>query len=218
MKKALFLNGGWDGHQPAAIYELFERELRKRGVHASAAGSLDLLDDRDALSNFDLIIPNWTVGTITNKQEENLAAVIAAGTGLAGIHGGMGDAFRNSTGFQFMVGGQFVAHPDNEKPYRVSIANVDDPIVAGLKDFDVHTEQYFMHVDPSNRVLATTVAESVSAPWINGTVMPVAWTRRYGAGRVFYCSLGHKPQLFEHATTLEMTLRGFLWAARGEAV
>jgi len=126
----------------------------------------------------------------------------------------MGDAFRGSTGYQFMVGGQFVAHPDNHKDYVVQIVKKEDPIVAGLSDFKVHSEQYYMHVDPSNEVLATTTFQAVSAPWVNGTVMPVAWKRHHGRGRVFYQSVGHSTEELNIAEVREITRRGLLWAAR----
>jgi type 1 glutamine amidotransferase len=126
----------------------------------------------------------------------------------------MGDAFRGATAFQFVVGGQFVAHPDNHKDYVVHITKASDPIVAGLGDFTVHSEQYFMHVDPSNEVLATTAFQTTSAPWINGTVMPVVWKRKYGQGRVFYQSIGHSTKEFEIPEVREITKRGLVWAAR----
>ena len=119
------------------------------------------------------------------------ARAIESGIGLGGIHGGLGDAFRVNTTFQFMVGGQFVAHPDNHKDYIVHIAKKDDPIVAGLNDFKVYSEQYYLHVDPSNDVLATTTFETTSATWVNGTIMPTIWKRKYGTGRVFYQAVGH---------------------------
>jgi type 1 glutamine amidotransferase len=78
----------------------------------------------------------------------------------------------------------------------------------------VHSERYYMHVDPSNHVLATTVFEPVSAPWVAGTVMPVAWTRRHGSGRVFYSSIGHAPADLDIPEAGELLRRGMLWAAR----
>jgi type 1 glutamine amidotransferase len=154
------------------------------------------------------------MGQITAEQEKAIVEAVEHGAGLGGFHGGMGDAFRNNPGFQFVVGGQFVAHPDNMKDYVVHIAAPSDPIVAGLKDFAVHSEQYYLHVDPSNEVLATTTFETTSAPWVNGTVMPVVWKRRYGAGRVFYQSIGHGAPEFEIPEVREMTRRGLVWAAR----
>jgi type 1 glutamine amidotransferase len=86
--------------------------------------------------------------------------------------------------------------------------------VAGLGDFTVHSEQYYMHVDPNNEVLATTTFQARSAPWVNGTVMPVVWKRRYGRGRVFYQSIGHSPKEFGVPEVREINKRGLLWAAR----
>ncbi len=128
--------------------------------------------------------------------------------------GGAGDAFRQSALYQFMVGGQWVAHPDNIKDYTVQIIDHDDPITAGLNDFAMHSEQYYMQVDPSNTVLATTTIECEEAPWVNGCVMPVVWKRYCGEGRVFYSSLGHVASDFDVPEAREIQRRGLLWAMR----
>jgi uncharacterized protein len=214
MKKVLVIYGGWDGHSPKATSELVAGDLRGAGFDVAISDTLDALLDEPKLKTYDLIVPNWTMGQLTGDQEKALLQAIAAGAGLGGFHGGMGDAFRGATGYQFAVGGQFVAHPDNMKDYVVHIAKASDPIVAGLKDFTVHSEQYYMHVDPSNEVLATTAFETKDAPWVNGTVMPVVWKRKFGAGRVFYQSVGHGPKEFEIPEVREITRRGLLWAAR----
>jgi type 1 glutamine amidotransferase len=156
----------------------------------------------------------WTMGTIAKEQEQGLLNAVHGGVGIAGFHGTMGDSFRNNTEYQFMVGGQWVAHPGNIIDYTVNIANHDDPITAGLPDFKMHSEQYYMHVDPSNQVLATTTFSGEHASWIEGTVMPVVWKRRYGAGRVFYCSLGHVVPDFDVPEAREIVRRGMLWASR----
>ena len=162
----------------------------------------------------DLIVPTWTDGTIEGDQEKGLLDAIASGVGVAGWHGCMGDSFRNNYKYQFMVGGQFVGHPDNIIDYTVHIVS-DDPIVAGLDDFAMHSEQYYMHTDPGNEVLATTKFEGrESAPWINGTVMPVVWKRQWGEGRVFYSSLGHVAKDFDVSEAREIQRRGMLWASR----
>jgi len=153
---------------------------------------------------------------IEKQQEKGLGAAIAAGTGVAGWHGGMADAFRNNTEYQFMVGGQWVAHPGGVIDYTVQIVNHDDPITAGLNDFAMHSEQYYMHVDPNNEVLATTTFNGERCAWIDGTVMPVTWKRRWGKGKVFYCSLGHVAADFDVYEARTMVQRGMLWAARKE--
>jgi type 1 glutamine amidotransferase len=143
-----------------------------------------------------------------------LQAAVRGGVGLAGWHGGMADAFRDNTDYQFMVGGQWVAHPGNIIDYRVDIGNHTHPITAGLAGFAMHSEQYYMHVDPNNQVLATTTFDGTHAAWTAGTVMPVAWTRQWGAGRVAYCSLGHVLKDFDVPEAREIVKRGLLWASR----
>jgi type 1 glutamine amidotransferase len=215
MKKALIIYGGWDGHEPEQTSALLARHLQQRGMEVARTDKLEVLADAAKLKELDLIIPHWTMGQLTGEQETNLVAAIESGVGLGGVHGGMGDAFRSNTAYQFMVGGQFVAHPDNHKDYTVNLfAQSDDPVIAGLDDFKVHSEQYYMHVDPGNQVLATTIFHSQSAPWVNGTVMPVVWKRRHGRGRVFYQSIGHNTKEFGIPEVLEITLRGLLWATR----
>jgi type 1 glutamine amidotransferase len=213
-KKALIVYGGWDGHAPKETAELVMADLTSAGFTVESSTTLDRFNDEAALKAFDLIVPHWTMGQLTGDQEKALVAAIESGVGLGGFHGGMGDAFRNNTAYQFMVGGQFVSHPDNHKDYVVHLVKTSDPILAGLKDFTVHSEQYYMHVDPSNEVLATTVFETKSAPWVNGTVMPVVWKRKYGQGRIFYQSIGHSTKELEIPEVREITKRGLVWAAR----
>jgi type 1 glutamine amidotransferase len=213
MKKALIVWGGWDGHKPKEITEIFSGILKDKGFAVETSDTVDSFSDAEKLKTYDLIVPNWTMGTLKYEQEEAVAKAIESGVGLAGCHGGMGDAFRSNSLYQFIVGGQFVAHPDNGKDYTVKIKG-SDPIVQGLTDFAVHSEQYFMHVDPSLEVLATTEFQTQSAPWVNGTIMPVVWKKTWGKGRVFYNALGHEPELFQKPEIREIQTRGFLWAAR----
>jgi len=214
MKQALMVWGGWAGHEPFQCVQLFAPMLEQAGFEVTISDSLDAYLDADKMRTYDLVAQVVTMSTITREQEKGLLDAIAAGTGFAGWHGGMCDAFRNSTDYQFMTGGQWVAHPGNIIDYRVNITDRSDPIMAGLDDFNMHSEQYYMHVDPSNQVLATTTFSGEHCPWIDGVVMPVVWKRRWGAGRVFYSSLGHVAADFNVPEACEITRRGFLWAAR----
>jgi type 1 glutamine amidotransferase len=210
--RALIVQGGWEGHSPLAFAEAYAAMLREEGFAVEIADTLDPLGgDLEGLS---LIVPIWSMGSIAEPQLRGLLDAVAGGVGLAGFHGGAGDAFRAETEYQFMVGGQFVAHPDGIKDYDVTIVDRDSPITRGLADFRVHSEQYYMHVDPSNHVLATTVFHPESAPWAEGVVMPVAWTRTWGAGRVFYCSIGHAVSELDIPEVAALQRRGMLWAAR----
>jgi type 1 glutamine amidotransferase len=213
-RRALIVHGGWDGHQPAAFADHYATVLRGEGFEVELRDTLDALRDGEALGRLSLIVPIWTMGTIEASQLQPLTEAVAGGVGLAGFHGGMGDAFRDATEFQLMVGGQFVGHPDGIKDYEVTIADRDHPITRGLREFRVTSEQYYMHVDPSNDVLATTTFHPETAPWLDGVIMPVVWTRRWGAGRVFYSSLGHALGDLDVPEVPEIQRRGMLWAAR----
>lgn len=214
-KKAIMVWGGWEGHEPKQCVDIFAPILEEEGFAVTISDTLNTYKDRDLMAEQDLVVPAWTMGQIEGEQEQGLLAAVDRGVGIAGWHGCMADSFRNNTTYQFMVGGQFVAHPDGIIDYTVNIAAPDDPIVAGLDDFQMHSEQYYMHTDPGNEVLATTTLEGrQSASWVNGTVMPVVWKRAWGAGRVFYSSLGHVARDFDVPEAREIQRRGMLWASR----
>lgn len=212
-KRALMCWGGWGGHTPQQSTELFAGLLRDAGYEVEISDTLDSYLDVDKLRGLNLIVPAWTMSSISKAQEAGLLAAVKSGVGVAGWHGTMGDSFRNNVDYQFMVGGQWVAHPGNIIDYTVNITDHDDPITAGLSDFRMHSEQYYMHCDPSNEVLATTTFDGSINDWIAGTVMPVVWKRRWGQGRVFYCSLGHVVSDFDVPEAREIVRRGMLWAS-----
>ena len=216
MKKALMVWGGWDGHEPRQCVERFAPFLQQNGFAVEIADSLDVYCDAAKMAGLDLIVPCWTCGTITPEQEKGLLDAVRHGAGLAGWHGGMCDAFRGSTTYQFATGGQWVAHPGGIVEYTVNITRPDDPITAGLKDFRLTSEPYYLHTDPSNEVLAVTLfnGEHEGLDWIHGCIMPVVWKRRWGRGRVFYSSLGHVAKDFDVTEARVITERGLLWAAR----
>jgi type 1 glutamine amidotransferase len=214
MKKALIVYGGWEGHEPKQCVDIFAPILADDGFDVELSDTLDAYLDRDQMHSLSLIVPVWTMGTIEKDQEKGLLDAVQSGVGVAGWHGGMGDAFRDNTAYQWMVGGQWVAHPGGIVDYEVNIINHDDPITQGLNDFKMHSEQYYLHVDPSNEVLVTTTLQTEVAPWVNGCVMPVVWKRMWGSGRVFYSSLGHVAKDFDVPEAKEIQRRGMLWASR----
>jgi uncharacterized protein len=208
MKQALIVYGGWEGHQPAEVAALLRDALIAEGFAVRCADTLDAFCDLHALRQLNLIVPIWTMGTIRRDQLEPLLAAVRDGVGLAGCHGGMCDAFRHETEYHFMTGGQWVAHPGGDgRHYWVRIVH-RNPITEGVADFDVRTEQYYMHIDPAIRVLATTTFEDY-----DNVIMPVIWTKTYGRGRVFYCSLGHQANIVALPPVLLMMTRGMRWAA-----
>ena len=215
-KSALIVWGGWDGHEPKQCAEIFAPWLKQKGFDVTVADTLDAYLDERKMQSYAVIIPIWTMGQITGDQSRALRKAVQGGVGLAGWHGGMCDAFRQDTEYQFMTGGQWVVHPGGIVKYTVNITNRTDPITKGLKDFRMESEQYYMHTDPGNEVLATTTfsGRHQGITWIRGTVMPVVWKRRYGQGRVFYASVGHVAKDFSVPEALEIVKRGILWAAR----
>jgi type 1 glutamine amidotransferase len=216
MTKALITWGGWDGHQPDKVAAFFAEELRAAGMQVEVTDSLGCFDDADRLADLSLIVPVWTMSSIEPHRSENVAAAVAAGVGLAGCHGGMCDAFRADVLWQFMTGAQWVAHPGNDGVnYRVRMVS-DDPLVAGIADFDVATEQYYLHIDPAVRIHAVCdfpVADGPHAP--NGPVaMPVVFSKLWGQGRVYYNALGHQAGVINHGPARVLMRRGLMWAAK----
>lgn len=208
MKTALIVYGGWDGHQPKEVAQLLKDAATEDGFAVTVSDTLDAYLDGDKLKTYSVIVPVWTMGSIKREQLNPLLEAVRSGVGIAGCHGGMCDSFRNETEYQFMTGGQWVAHPGNDgRHYWVNI-NDQNPITEGISDFEVWTEKYYMHVDPAIRVMATTKFEDYG-----DALMPVTWTKTYGAGRVFYCSLGHHADIVALPQTLTMMRRGIRWAA-----
>jgi uncharacterized protein len=214
--KALIVWGGWDGHQPREVAEIFRGVLAGENFDVEVSDTLDAFLDAEKLRQLKLIVPVWTMGNISNEQLKPVLSAIESGVGIAGCHGGMCDSFRESTEWQFMTGGQWVAHPGNDGvKYRVKMGPIKSSITQGIPDFDVASEQYYMHVDPAVKVLATTRFPTADGPHVgNGPVdMPVVWTKTFGKGRVFYNSLGHQANIVSMPPVLELMRRGFLWAA-----
>ncbi len=219
--KALITWGGWEGHEPEQVATQFQDMLMKKGFHVDVYDALACFDDAEALTQYALIVPVWTMSDLTKERALNVSHAVSRGTGLAGCHGGMCDAFRTNVLWQFMTGANWVAHPGGDGVrYRVNIVDKTHDTTQGIMDFDVCSEQYYLHVDPANHVLATTQFPTVN--WLhspNGPVdMPVAWTRAWGLGRVYYNALGHKQNVIASGPAYDMIDRGFDWAAAGHAL
>ena len=212
-KKVLVVWGGWDGHKPELFADHVENWLIKEKADYKINNGLDAYDNYDELVKYDLIIQSVTIGEISKKQEENLVKAVLNGVGIAGAHGGLVDSFRKNTNYQFMIGGQFVAHPGGMIKHKVKI--LDDELTSGLSDFDILSEQYYMHYDPSVEIIAETKFDGDAYPWIKDVVMPVAWKKMYGKGKVFFISIGHDPDEFMvYKDGWELLTRGFMWAIR----
>ncbi len=230
MSRALVVRGGWDGHAPVESTDLFVPFLRDAGFDVRVAESLDAYTDAAAMAATDLVVQCWTMGEISTDQLAGLTAAVRAGTGLAGWHGGIADSFRTSSDYLHLVGGQFATHPsrpaeqctpgaqeNNYLPHRIEIVpeRADHPIVAGLTDFDLHTEQYWVLTDTYNDVLATTTHPArPDQPWRHPVICPAVWTRQWGTGRIFVATPGHQPDILTDPNVRTIIERGLLWASR----
>ena len=222
MKKVLIFEGGWDGHEPKLVSARFGRLMEQAGYQVDIVHDQQYLEDLETLMTYDLIIPCWTMGEISREAVTNISKAVGSGVGLAGCHGGMCDAFRQNTEWQFITGGQWVSHPGGDgQEYMVNICHGSSPITQGLEDFPVCSEHYYLHIDPAIEVLATTRFPLVHYYHISNKPvdMPVSWTKYWGNGRVFYCSLGHHDDVFDKSPNAqELMRRGMLWAAEGCAL
>ncbi|QIG46600.1 hypothetical protein G5V57_01795 [Nordella sp. HKS 07] len=218
MREVMIVWGGWPGHEPETCARIIKEMLEEEDMKVRLESSTEAFAD-PAISKLSLIVPIYTQSKIEKKEVDNLSKAVEGGVGLGGYHGGMGDAFREAVDYQFMCGGQWVCHPGDPKndynvDYTVNITKPNDPIMKGIKDFPYRSEQYYLHVDPSIEVLATTTFSGQYAPWTKGVVMPVVWKHRHGQGRVFYSSLGHASKEFQVPEMRTILKRGLLWAAR----
>lgn len=220
-KQALILWGGWDGHEPQKVAMRFRGLLEAEGFRVELTDKEKILKNVDYLKSLDLIVPVVTGGKIKSELTRNVAVAVGSGVGLAGCHGGMCDSFREDVEWQFMTGGQWVSHPGGDGiKYTVNIIPGSSPLVEGLEDFEICSEHYYLHVDPANKVLATTrfPAANYYHAANDPVDMPVVWTRMWGCGRVFYCSLGHHDDVFDQTfQAQELMRRGLLWAAQGKS-
>ncbi len=187
---AWILTGGWSGHDPEGVAAWSAERLAALSVSAEVVRDLDALDDAAALDGLALLVPNWSWGSLSPSQETALVTAVERGLGLVGTHGGMGDTSRASLKYQWLVGGQFVAHPGDLYPHRVTF-DPGSPLLGDLPPVELITERYVMLIDPAVSVHARLTFGADPMPWLDGVQVPVAWTRRWGEGRVGYLSVGH---------------------------
>lgn len=213
-KNVLIVYGGWKGHQPEVFAKKIASWLENQKANVTLSESTASYLEKELMQSLDLVIQHITMSKMSNRESKGLRDAIARGVGLAGCHGGLGDSFRNDTEYQYMVGGQFVKHPGGQIDYKVTISNTSDPVTAGINDFNLKTEQYYMHYDPNIEILATTSFSGEHDAWIDGVEMPVVWKKNYGKGRVFYSALGHSEDIFDVPEIWNIMTRGIEWAVK----
>lgn len=229
-KQALIVRGGWDGHEPVKTTDSFLPFLSEQGYQTRVEDSTKVYADTDYLATVDLIVQVVTMSTIEPDELKGLIGAVRNGTGMAGWHGGIADSYRNSADYLHMIGGQFAHHQCKDRPetlkgeaadnfvrYTVNILpdKADHPIVAGVSDFELETEQYWVLSDEYNDVLATTTvpARDFDA-WQQPVTFPALWTRQWGKGRIFVSTPGHSFDIVDHPQVRKIIERGMLWASR----
>ncbi len=218
MKRVLYLYGGWPGHRPYEVAEWARPLFSDLGFDVEETQDLGRLEDD--LTVYDLIVIGWTQSATTEdlseRAEQRLHEAVTTGTGLAGWHG-MAASFRSSLQFSLIAGASFLDHPGGEGvpvPYEINIVDREHPVSAGVESFEIASEQYYMHLDPDVHVLANSTFSGEHWPWIAGAVMPAAYVRAWGDGRVFYSSPGHNPEELRIPGAELLVRKGLAWAAR----
>jgi type 1 glutamine amidotransferase len=228
-RRALMVRGGWDGHEPEQTTDFFVPFLEENGFEIRREPSPAIYRDVEFMDTVDLIVQINTMSTIEKDEFGGLERAVLNGTGFAGWHGGIADAYRNNADYLHMVGGQFAHHAgkapedrigeqsDNYIPYTVHITELgkSHPITAGIADFELVTEQYWVLSDEYNDVLATTTQEVRSwDAWHRPVTAPAVWVREWGKGRIFVSAPGHKLEIVRDENVRTIIERGLLWAAR----
>lgn len=231
-RNALVVRGGWEGHHPVEATNLFVPFLEKNGFTVRIEESNEIYSDQSVMRQTDLVVQCVTMSEISREAFTGLAAAVREGTGLAGWHGGIADSYRANSDYLQLVGGQFATHPskepaacvgdasDNFLPYSVQLTELgrDHPVTAGLSDFDLTTEQYWVLHDDLIDVLATTTHPTRPYhPWHRPITSPAVWTRSWGRGRVFVTTPGHSLDVLENPNVRTIIERGMLWASRTES-
>ncbi|WP_436535834.1 ThuA domain-containing protein [Actinoplanes sp. HUAS TT8] len=227
--KVLIVRGGWDGHRPVEATEMFRPFLAANGFEIEVSESTTVYGQASVMAEVDLIVQCVTMSQIAPEEVAGLRAAVAAGTGFAGWHGGIADSFRASSDYLQLVGGQFATHPskepgacggdetDNFLRHRVELTALgrEHPITAGLDDFELTTEQYWVLTDDLNDVLATTTHPVQPwHPWHRPIVSPAVWTRQWGRGRIVVTTPGHSLDVLGNPNVRTVIERGMLWASR----
>ena len=173
---------------------------------------------KENLKNFDAVMFN-TTGELPMSEDQKRAFVdfVRSGHGFIGVHSAT-DTFYMWADYGEMIGGYFNNHPWHEM-VTIEVADPSSPIVGWLgKSFQINDEIYqvsdfqakdshvLLRLDPTSVDLKKNGVMHRYYGW------PVAWTRPYGKGRVYYNGLGHDDWVWKDARYQEMLLKGIQWA------
>jgi type 1 glutamine amidotransferase len=229
-RSALIVRGGWDGHMPVETTDFFVPFLEQNGFSVVIEESPDVYADAERMAGVDLIVQVVTMSEISKEALAGLVAAVRAGTGMVGWHGGIADSYRNSADYLQLIGGQFAHHAniappeqlageqeDNYQEYTTEITELGrtHPVTAGVDDFTLTSEQYWVLSDEYNEVLATTTQSKREwDAWDRPVTFPAVWTRHWGEGHIVVSTAGHRLEIVQDPSVRRIIEQGFLWAAR----
>ena len=209
----------------------------KTGAFEVTHSEDEAMFEQDSLERFDAVIMLNTTGEVFRpkrwpedasereqakrreaKLKQNLLDFVRQGKGLAGIHSAT-DTYKKWKEYNDMMGGAFVSHPWHQK---VPLKNLDpeSPVNAAFEraGFEVTDEIYQFRNDTAlakeRRTLLALDGAKMDLSKGNRAdgSYPVSWVDSYGRGRVFYCSLGHRDEIYWNARVLKHYLAGIQFA------
>ena len=128
MRKAMIVWGGWPGHDPDLCASMMRGWLKQEGFEVRIETSTAAFAD-PAIHELSLIVPIYTMSKIEKPEALNLCAAVRAASGSPAIMAACVTRSANSVDYQFLCGGQWVAHPGNIIDYKVDLTRPDDPIM-----------------------------------------------------------------------------------------
>ena len=238
---AVLCTAAWAGDRPARILyfthsagyrhnvipvslEILERigETGPRPFEVAASEDVSVFTPEN-LRRFGAVM-FFTTGELpmSDLQKKALTDFVSDGGGFLGVHSAT-DTFYQWPEYGRLIGGYFDQHPWHQ-PVRIENADPLDPLTAPvgrsltltdeiyqIRDFDAAGSHVLLRLDPASVDLAR---ENVHRhPWS----WPLAWTRTYGTGRVFYTALGHEEGVWRDTRFRAMLHNAVLWAiGRGQ--
>jgi type 1 glutamine amidotransferase len=221
--KVLLLTGGQrehHGYRDQAFY--LSNALEDTGRYEVTLAEDASILEGPTLKHYDLVIVNADrrdpEHKFTRAQQEALFEFVRSGHGYVSIHAGDNAAPDWLPPWRELLGGIYshIGSPNSKYKkgtYTIKITDTSHPITRGLGDFELKDELYYdIQMQPGVEPLATT--DHAGKTW------PVAWTRTFGAGRVFHTPLGHrdfgpgKDDPLHNPSLLKLVLQGIDWVAQ----
>ena len=209
----------------------------KTGAYTAVHSEDDSMFEADKLKEFDAVIMLNTTGELfrprrlpkdaaqkkaalerEERLKKNLVDFVKSGKGLAGTHSGT-DTYKNWKDYNDMMGGAFAGHPWHS---LVPIKNLEPGHVVNKcfegKGFSVKDEIYQFRLNTAlatdRRMLLSLDGSKMNLKRNDGRkeFYPISWVSTYGKGRTFYCSLGHRNEIYYNPVVLQHYLAGFQYA------